>query len=239
MPEQKTQHWTESLFDSVYALYETAREFQTAHRAAQLATLTVDFDRRQLHAGRIAMEGRTNAYGRTFTRAPHEEAASVLSRLYSTTESTAHRYYEGAALLYASGAAWAIRSVQGGNAPAVIAFQIDDDGDPVPHAMNIPGLETYAGGPELDAAYNRVRDCLDAAEHAEDLAGRDYVADHEASEMFRAGDVAAGLAEAAFAYGLLAQRALNFVLLEPRRVRSAELAYARAIAQQADDQSAT
>ncbi|MFC8859298.1 hypothetical protein [[Kitasatospora] papulosa] len=236
MPE-RTQHWTDSLFDSVYALYETAREFQTAHRAAQLATQTVDYDRRQLHAGRMALEGRTNAYGRTLTRAPHEDAASVLSRLYSTAESKAHRYYEGAALLYASGAAWAIRSVQSGNTPALVTFQIDDHGDPIPHALNIPGLDTYAGGPALDAAYDKVRDCLDAAGHAEDLAGRDYVADHEASEMFRAGDIASGLAEAAFAYGLLAQRAVSYVLLEPRRAHERELAAARAAAQQTAEES--
>ena len=32
MPE--TQHWTGSLFFSVYALYEAAREYRSAHRAA-------------------------------------------------------------------------------------------------------------------------------------------------------------------------------------------------------------
>ncbi len=39
------------------------------------------------------------------------------------------------------------------------------------------------------------------------------------------------MADAAYAYGLAAQRALNFVLLEPRRAREREIALARAAAQ--------
>ncbi|MEV3995779.1 hypothetical protein AB0K62_08815 [Streptomyces halstedii] len=232
MPEKTPQHWTESLFDSVYALYETAREYQTAHRAAQLAMDSVDFDRRKSHEGRIAIEGRTNAYGRTYTRCPHDHALSVLSRSYREAASEARCRYTEAALLYASGAAWAIRSVQKDEQPPVVSFEVDADGDAVPRAMHIPGLVTYEGGPALDGAYDAVRRCMDADEYAEDLAGRAYVSDHEAGEMFRAGNVADGLADAAFAYGLLAQRAVSFVLLEPRRARERELALARAAAQQ-------
>ncbi|MEV7959325.1 hypothetical protein ACIO6T_41295 [Streptomyces sp. NPDC087532] len=233
MPEKPAQqHWTESLFDSVYALYETAHEYRTAHRAAQVAEQMVGMDRRQIHEGRIALQGRVNAYGRTRTREPHEKAIYDLGTLYRQAESKLHRCYEEAALLYASGAAWSIATVQDGHTPAVVEFNTDDNGDAVPHRLHIPGLDTYAEGPALDAAYNAVRDCMGAAEYAEDLAGRDYVTDHEAGEMFRAGNAALGLADAAFAYGLLAQRAVNFVLLEPRRAWHSELAAARATAQQ-------
>lgn len=232
MPKKTDQHWTESLFDSVYALYETAREFQTAHRAAQLAVQTVDFERRVTHEGRVALEGRTNTYGRIFTQAPHEKALFSLSRMYDEVESKTRRRYEEAALLYASGAAWAIREVQGGNTPALVTFQTDDDGDAVPNLMEIPGLVTYSDGPALDAAYDAVRRCMDAAEYGEDLAGRDYVSEHEAGEMFRAHAAADGLAGAAFAYGLLAQRAVNFVLREPRQAHHRALAAARDAAQQ-------
>ncbi|MFE7347495.1 hypothetical protein [Streptomyces fimicarius] len=233
MPEKPAQqHWTESLFDSVYALYETAHEYQTAHRAAQVAEQMVGMDRRQIHEGRIALQGRVNAYGRTLTREPHEKAIYDLGTLYRQAESKLHRCYEEAALLYASGAAWAIASVQRGDTPAVVTFQTDDDGDAVPSRLDIPGLDTYAEGPALDAAYSALVHRMNASDYAEDLAGRDHVTDHEAGEMFRAGDIATGLADAAFAYGLLAQRAVNFVLLEPRRAWHSELATARATAQQ-------
>ncbi|THA78389.1 hypothetical protein E6R60_05750 [Streptomyces sp. A0642] len=233
MPKRTTQHWTDSLFDSVYALYETAHEYQTAHRAAQVAEQMVGMDRRQLHPGRIALEGRVNAYGRTLTREPHEKAIYDLGSVYRQAERQMHRQYEEAAILYASGAAWAIRSVQRDDTPPVVAFQTDEDGDIVPNLMEIPGLDTYHGGPALDAAYAALVRCAGASEHAEDLASRDYVSDHEAGEMFSAGEVAEGLADAAFAYGLLAQRALNYVLIEPRRARERELAVARAAAQAA------
>lgn len=232
MPE-KTQHWTESLFDSVYALYETAVEYQTAHRAAQVAEQMVGMDRRQLHPGRIACEGRVNAYGRTLTREPHANAIFDLGRVYRQAERQMLGKYEGAALLYASGAAWAIRSVQRDDTPPVVAFQTDEDGDIVPNLMDIPGLDTYAGGPALDAAYAALVRCAGASEHVEDLAGREYVSDHEAGEMSRAGEIADGLADAALAYGLLAQRALNYVLIEPRRAREREIALARAATQAA------
>ncbi|MEV7712317.1 hypothetical protein [Streptomyces sp. NPDC088270] len=232
MPDKPTQYWTESLFDSVYALYETAREYQSAHRAAQLTVQTVDFDRRKTHEGRIALVGRTNAYGRNLTREPHEKALFDLSRLYGTVEAETQARYEETTLLYASGAAWAVRSVQRGDTPALVEFQADDFDDAVPHEMAIPGLGTYAGRKVLDAAHDALVRCAEASEYGEDLAGRDYVTEHEAGEMFHAIATADGLADAAFAYGLLAQRALNFVLLEPRRARESELAAARAAAQQ-------
>lgn len=231
MPEKKLQHWTESLPDSVYALYETANEYRNAHRAAQLQTTTVDFVRRMTHEGRIALEGRTNAHGRTYTQSPHGQALSVLSSLYSATASKTQYRYEEAALLYASGAAWAVRAVLDGGKPPVVAFQVDSHGDPAPHSMDIPGLDTWVDGPALDAAYNTLRRCMDAAEYGEDLADRDYVSDHEAGEMHRALGEARNLADAAFAYGLLAQRAVSFSLITARRARETELAQAHAAKQ--------
>ncbi|MFF3034646.1 hypothetical protein ACFVS7_27005 [Streptomyces rubiginosohelvolus] len=229
MPE-KTTHWTESLFDSVYALYETATEYRTAVRAAGVTASTVDFDRRVTHEGQITLAGRTNAWGHDSTRTPHAQALSVLHRLYSTVESETQGHYEEAALLYASGAAWAIRAVQRGEQPPRVVFQVDDHGEPGPHATEIPGLDTYADGPALDAAYNALLRCAQAAEYGEELGDREPVSDHEAGEMHRAWAEASGMAEAAYAYGLAAQRALNFVLVEPRRAREREIALARAAA---------
>ncbi|MFE4330143.1 hypothetical protein ACFRQM_11955 [Streptomyces sp. NPDC056831] len=237
MPEKPAQqHWTESLFDSVYALYETALEYQTAHRAAQVAVQTVEVERRQLHEGRVALrglQGRDDAtYYRTRRTSPHANAVFDLHGLYSRTERELHRSYEEAALLYASGAAWAVASVQGDETPALVEFNTGQDGNPVHHRLSITGLERYAGSQELASAYGQVCARMNAAEYAEDLAGRDYVTDHEAGEMHHAIGIAMGLADTAFAYGLLAQRAVSFVLLEPRRARESELAAARATAQQ-------
>ncbi len=130
MPE-KTQHWTESLFDSVYALYETAAEYRTAVRAAGVTASTVDFDRRVTHEGQIALVGRTNAWGHTASRAPHAQALSVLHRLYSTVESETQGHYEAAALLYASGAAWAIRAVQRESSRRASSFRSTTTASPV------------------------------------------------------------------------------------------------------------
>ncbi|MER6598938.1 hypothetical protein [Streptomyces parvus] len=231
MSRTPTQHWTESLFDSVYALYETANEYRNAYRAAQVQATTVDFVRRMTHEGKVALEGRTNAWGRTAIRSPHGQALSVLHRLYTTIESETQGHYEQAALLYAFGAAWAVRAVLRGEQPPHVTFQVDDHGEPGPQALEIPGLDTYAEGPALDAAYNALVRCMQAAEYGEDLAGRDYVSDHEAGEMHEANAVADGTADAAFAYGLVAQRAVSFALIGPRRAREAELAQAHAAAQ--------
>ncbi|MEU0761620.1 hypothetical protein ABZ351_18335 [Streptomyces microflavus] len=235
MPE-KTQHWTDSLFDSVYALYETAREYQTAHRSAQLTSTQVDFDRRRSHEGRIALEGHSARAGadRPLLREPHPDALFALIRLYQEAESEMHRRYEEAALLYASGAVWAVRAIQLGHTPPLVAFQTDQYDNPVQHRLSLTGLTgltNYAGAPALGRAYEQLARRLASADHAVHLSEQGNLADHEAGELYDAHDDAMGIADAAFAYGLLAQRSLNWALLEPRRARETELALARAAAQ--------
>lgn len=237
----RAQHWTDSLFDSVYALYEAAHEYQIAHRAAVVACKTVEIDRRQIHEGQIDSVFRLNDRGDTHTRrrTPHQRAVFTLQDLYSKTERQLHRSYEHDALLFATGAVWAIGSVLRGDTPAVVEFaRNEDDGSSIRHPVLLPDLDRYAGAANLKAAYDRLADCLDAERYAEQLAGADYVADHEASAMFEAGAVAEGIADAAFAYGLLAQKALNFALLGPRRERERQLAKDRAEAQAAESTTA-
>ncbi|MGW1295123.1 hypothetical protein [Streptomyces sp. NPDC002533] len=231
MPKTPTQHWTESLFDSVYALYETAREYQTAHRTAQLAARTVEIDRRKIHEGRIALEGHSAGCGRPLLREPHADSLFSLVHIYGEFSTEMHRRYEEAALLFASGAAWAVRSVQLGNTPPAVTFQTDQYDNPVQHRLSITGLTNYAGAKALDASYERLTRRLAAADHAVHLAEQSNLADHEAGELHAAHDAAMGIADAAFAHGLLAQQAVNFVLLEPRRAREWEAAPARAAAQ--------
>ncbi|MEV6471571.1 hypothetical protein [Streptomyces sp. NPDC051657] len=230
MPE-KTQHWTESLFDSVYAMYETAREYQLAHHAAQLLAAQAQFERHKPHEGRIALEGHGAGYGRPIMKEPHPDALFALLRVYSEAATEMHRLYEESSLLFASGAAWAVRSIQLGHTPPVVAFQTDQYDNPVEHRLSITGLTNYAGANALDAAYEQLAHRLAASEHAVHLSGQGDLLDHEAGELHDAVDTAMGIADSAFAYGLLAQRSLNWALLEPRRARETELALARAAAQ--------
>ncbi|MFJ9979657.1 hypothetical protein [Streptomyces cyaneofuscatus] len=235
MPEQPAQHWTESLFDSVYALYETAREYQAAYQSARLTRDGVDFDRRKIHEGRIEVAGPDvwGTPGMTGRREPHANAVAVLDRLYGVLLSEIEERYDQAALIYASGAAWAVRAVQRGEQPAHVTLVADRD-VLVPPSLEIPGLDTWSDGPDLDAAYNAVVRCTDAAEYVEALGDQDYISDQADGELLRAHAVASGMADASFTYGLQAQRALNFVLLEPRRAREREIALARAEARRTE-----
>ncbi|MET9096199.1 hypothetical protein ABZX72_29390 [Streptomyces cyaneofuscatus] len=226
-----TQHWTDSLFDSVYALYENAREYQLAHRSAQLIAAQADFDRRKTSEGRIELVGHSAGYGRPLLREPHPDALFALLGIYNEAATTMHRLYEEAALLFASGAAWAVRSIQLGHTPPVVSFQTDQYDTPVEHQLSITGLTNYAGAETLTASYELLAHRLAASERAVHLAGRGDLLDNEAGELHDAVDTAMGIADSAFAYGLHAQRALDFCLLEPRRAREREIALACAAAQ--------
>ncbi|MFC8658066.1 hypothetical protein ACFUCT_23140 [Streptomyces parvus] len=230
MPE-KTQHWTESLFDSVYALYETAREYQIAHRATQFLAAQAAFERHQPHDGRITLERHSAGGNRPVEKEPHSDALLDLDRIHGEAAFEMHRRYEESSLLFASGAAWAVRSVQLGHTPPVVSFQTDQCDNPVQHRLSITGLTNYAGAELLNTSYELLAHRLAAADRAVCLAEQGDLPDHEAGEFNEALDTAMGIADTAFSYGLLAQKAVNFVLLEPRRAREREIALARAAAQ--------
>ncbi|MCM2390164.1 hypothetical protein [Streptomyces albipurpureus] len=225
--------WFESLTDSVEALRETAGEWQLAHRAALLTQETVCFTRRQLHEGqtvRVRGDLHERAWDHTRTSQPHGKAISALSRLYADQARRLEREYEDAALLYASGVAWAIRQVQTGAQPAHVQFDADGDGDPVPHGrLEVTGIDQLSTAPRIKAAHDAVAHRQIAAEHAEELAGREYVSDHEASEYHEAVAASAGMSDAAYAYGQAAEGALRWVLLQPREVYARERAAAEAV----------
>ncbi|MFD4000882.1 hypothetical protein [Streptomyces rubiginosohelvolus] len=230
MPEKQTQHWTESLFDSVYALYKTAREYQLAHRATQLLAAQAEFDRHKPHEGRITLERHAAGHGHPVMKEPHTDALFDLGRIHGDAASEMHRRYEEAALLFASGAAWAVRSVQLGHTPPTVTFQTDQYERPVQHRLSITGLTNYAGTELLNTSYELLVHRLSASDRAVHLAEQRNLVDHEAGEFHDAVDTAMGIADSAFSYGLLAQKAVNFVLLEPRRAREREIALARAAA---------
>ncbi|MEW2631818.1 hypothetical protein AB0903_09195 [Streptomyces sp. NPDC048389] len=235
MSRRRTLPWFDSLTESVYALGEAAREYRHAYRAAVLVKETVDLDRRRLHDGQIDTV-RTLYPGEPHThhsvQSPHDHAVYRLGDLHLQRELDLHRLYEHAALLYASGAVWAIREVQTGAQPPRVAFERDKDDVVLPRArLNITGLERYSDAGKVAAAYRALAMRLDAGEHAESLAQESYLADHEASEMHDALDASQGIADAAFLYGLQAERAVHYVLLEPKREHARQEALQRATEQ--------
>lgn len=215
------QPWFEDLTDSVRALGEAAREYQLAHTAAFNLYAGVEPDRRRLHEGKVAAQPgpSTTGWPRTpFTREPHADAVFTLTDTYRTLTFELHRLYENAALCYAAGCAWAIRTVQAGHNPNGVILPVSEDRRTLlPGSFHIEGLEQYARGRQLAAAYERLSTCLEAAGYAADLDSRGDLLDHEAGWMHDAVDVASGTADAAYAYGVLAESGLQFTLLEPRR----------------------
>ncbi|MFF0510986.1 hypothetical protein [Streptomyces sp. NPDC004250] len=216
--------WYEDLTDSVRALGEAAYEYQLAVTTARTLQAGVETGRRVLHEGKVAAQPRSDASGWNkvpVTRAPHEHAVFHLGDLYREQLLKLQDLYENASLCFATGCAWAIAHVQRGNNPNGVALDMGEDGRTLTPwtgpALEIKGLERYAHAQQVAAAYKQLAVCLNAAGYAEDLGSRDYLADHEASWMHDALDVAVGIGDAAYDYGLQAERALQFALLEPRR----------------------
>lgn len=228
--------WFEHLVDSVRALGEAAREWQLADQSARLLEAGVELERRTLHEGKILVKG-PEARGwdsKPRRRGPHEHAVFDLQKIYMEHRFVTRRNYEHAAMLYASGAARAIAQVQAGEQPERVLFTLDKDRIPVVGGYEISALGNYVGAKKLAAAYGQVLRMDQAAEHAEELGGREYVADHEASEMFEAAVFARGLPDAAYAYGRLAEDALSFVLLGPKETHRKQQRAAREQAGGAD-----
>lgn len=211
--------WYEDLTDSVTALREAAYEYKAAHRASLTLRDSVTMERRRLEEGRVAGQPAPNAQGWApvrRSREPHAKAVFDLASTYGDLTAKLTEQFEHAALLYASGAAWAIRQVQQGNNPNGVLFQASDTGRLVPGALEINGLDRYAEQARVTAAYEEVAGRLDAGRYGEQLAEEHYLADHQASEMHDAWAHARGTGPAAYAYGRLAEGALRFVLLGAR-----------------------
>jgi hypothetical protein len=226
---QLAHPWYEDLTDSVTAMREAAYEYKVAQRSAKSLRDSVQFERRRVEEGRIhalpmpnARDGAGWAF-RPHSRDPHSNAIFELHATYGRLLGATSGAFEHASLLFASGAAWAITQVQKGNTPDRVAFERDpqDTDQLVPRSFEIVGLDRYSGTPALAAAYERLADCLYSGEVGEDLAGRDYLADHEASDMHDAFAHADGTGPAAYAYGLLAESALRFALLPIRYSKAA------------------
>lgn len=230
--------WFEHLADSVRALGHAALEWQHAARAA-----AVEHGRivnTTYHDGPVTGMPAPDAPTwqlQPLTRRPHMLAVFELQTHYLNNKHTTEAGYRNAALVYASGAAWAVRQVQEGHQPARVVLPMDCSAKrhmvPGPtYGTGLALLEDarYAGTRRLSAAFSRLSDCLHAGQVAEELGERDDLTDHESAELHDLLDVAEGTADAAYAYGLLVETALQFVLLAPKEAHRKAQAEARTAA---------
>ncbi|MGY3335941.1 hypothetical protein ACVW0K_002040 [Streptomyces filamentosus] len=211
-----TLPWFETLTDSVFALGAAARETRTAHRAAQAAVAQYDLDRVRLLDGEITVPGRFSP------SRPHDRAVMGIGKALQKGRDRMERLYTDAALSYAYGTAWAILRVLDGQEPPRVELGLTAEGGlsipaelaPIPPV--ITSLERWCDSAKFDKARERWWECDSAGEYADSLSDQDYLADHEATEMHQAYAEARGLADAAYAYGVLAESALHFALLGAR-----------------------
>ncbi|MER6532988.1 hypothetical protein ABT215_04035 [Streptomyces sp900105755] len=235
----KNAPWFEHLTDSVRALGYAAREWQLAAQGAAVDHARADHPGLDHHDGRVTGLADTDArgwQGRPHNPRPHYDAQYQLAKHYRDAMYATRHGYEDAARLYASGAAWAVRQVQEGSQPQYVEFATQRGTETL--LKLVPGSERvgtdaltaarYSEAAKVIAAYEELDRCLYAAQLAEDIGSQDYVADHEASQMHDAWTVAEGIADAAYAYGLVLERALHFVLLGPKQAHHEQLAEQRA-----------
>ncbi|MDX5569362.1 hypothetical protein PYK79_47305 [Streptomyces sp. ID05-04B] len=207
---QRNKSWDASLADSVFALGAAARECRTAHQAAVIATSHVDLDRLRLLDGKVARRHT----GYTGEQEPHLAALSRIGQIQLQTQQSLNRLYEEAARAYAHGANWAVQQVLSGAEPAAVQLEVTTDGGHyvLEDGMPVLTLDRYAGATALDAARRAYERCIVAGFEAEGIADQDYISDHDAGQMHESLDVAAGLPDAAYAYGVLAEGAVRFAI---------------------------
>jgi len=206
---KRTQPWTASLQDSVYALGAAARECQAAYRAAVIAKGHVDLDRIRLLDGKVLRRDT----GYTGEQEPHLAALSRIGDVQLNNQHALERLYEEAARAYAHGANWAVQQVLSGAQPAHVELKAGPDGRYVFAAfMPVLQLDRYAKANALEAARRTYERCLVAGFEAEGIADQDYISDHDAGQMHESLDVAEGLPDAAYAYGVQAESAVHFAI---------------------------
>ncbi|MFJ6905575.1 hypothetical protein [Streptomyces griseoluteus] len=214
------QPWFDDLADSVRALGSAAGEYQLAFASTITLQAGVDLDRRRLHAGKVAGAQPAAATGPRrvpVTREPHADAVFQLRDLYTDHAFRVRALYEHAAMLFASGCAWAIRTVQQGGNPNGVLFELGADRRLQPGLLEVQDLKGYARAGSVTAAYEQLLTCMMAASDAEALGQQGYLPERDADAMYRALSVAEGTADAAYQYGLAAEGALHWALIGARR----------------------
>lgn len=213
-----TLAWFHTLAGSVAALGAATLEYRMAHKAAQATAW-------QYEPLRLSSEeGETSVPGRHFVQ-PHNDAHLNLKAVYDAAEIRIKNLYENAALAYAYGTADAIVKVLNGECPRHVELA-RADGLYVQTPDRLPDLEEalggWQGGPNLVALREIVAQHERARAVVREFAFYEDLADYECLEFTEASDFAAGLANAAFAYGQAAERALQFVLISAHAHHIAE-----------------
>ncbi|MEU8196370.1 hypothetical protein AB0C10_21540 [Microbispora amethystogenes] len=221
MTEQQIPPWYVTLKAGVSALGEAARTYRDAYRAAEAMASITYAPRVEVHEGRVTGQPGPEARGweaKPKSLEPHGRAVFEVSSLNQHHADELKSRYEDAALRYASGAASAIRMVQAGETPArpVLPLNAERRLEWGGLEIEVPAEARYAGAEKLTAAYATLSHLLGQRQYAEDLSAQEYLADHEAGWMHDAWHEAEGIADAAYAYGCLAHRAVHFVLLGPK-----------------------
>ncbi|MEH0547321.1 hypothetical protein QA802_30810 [Streptomyces sp. B21-105] len=236
--------WFEHLADGVDALGAAAREWKHAAAAAELAHARSEPLRRVMHDGRVTGQPGPDETGwnaRPFNRSPHSRALYKIEHLYLDAMHRVRAEYGHAAMLYASGAAWAVCRVRAGEQPGRVVFGVDREGDwgqrdlvPGDIGVDVEAFEAdgYSKADKLQAAYDRLLWCITAGHHAEEIGNQEYVSERDDAEAAECWAIAEEGADAAYAYGLLLREALGFVLIGPRREHRKQLADKAAAAEQ-------
>ncbi|WP_406508423.1 hypothetical protein [Streptomyces sp. NBC_00212] len=210
--------WFESLSDSVYALGAAAREAQHASRTAEVARDSYDLNRLRPVDGRVQVDDRPD----TMPFLPHDQALFAIGDIFSEQADRLRSLYVHAAIGYAYGSIWAILRVLDGQHPDAVQLGRTSEGFYlIPGGLHrdpstMTGLKHWNHYPQFIAAHARMLLSESAGMHADCLSDQPHLTDREASELHQALDSAASLPEATYAFGVLAESALHFALLEPR-----------------------
>ncbi|MEV0527082.1 hypothetical protein AB0I66_26980 [Streptomyces sp. NPDC050439] len=213
-----TRVWFHDLTESVFAVGAAAREYRTAHQAAQAAAW-------HFEPARMAPEdGAVSVVGRYFSH-PHHEALRYLKEIQDSTELRIKLRYENTALAYAYGTACAVAGVVNGERPRHLEFVRRDGLYELPTEA-LPNFEDalaeWSGGPNLVALGEILTEHVRARDLAREFSFYEDFADCHSPEAAEASEFAAGLADAAYVYGVAAERALQFVLLNLQKHHVAE-----------------
>ncbi|WP_181790945.1 hypothetical protein [Streptomyces phytophilus] len=212
----RRQAWYAPLTASVRALGTAAQEYQLALHNAELAAAQVSPDLRAPHPGSAGhlRVGQPGEVVQPF--APHETAVGELAAFYQHQVDTLRAHHQAAALLFATGCAWAANAAHGGSRPQHVVFTSTPEGQCVPGPLEINGLTNWPRLGELEHARYELAAVMEHQQLAhrinDQIPYTEAVAEqqHQAQQL-----VDARLGTAAYRYGQLAEEGLHFILAGP------------------------
>ncbi|MFI9269800.1 hypothetical protein ACIGXM_03640 [Kitasatospora sp. NPDC052896] len=210
--------WFHSLTDSVFALGAAAREYRAANEAARSATWHIE------PARLLPVDGALNVPGKG-RFSPHYNALFRLEELYRAVENRTRDLYENAALAYAHGTASVLQALIRGEQPRFVELarhnhQYVLSDTPLPDLT--PALGRWPGVRRLAELRNQLNERQQAHRTLNSPEEQRHLWDHEVAELYDTAELAAGLADCAYAYGERAEGAMNFLILTARANQTSE-----------------